>query len=36
MASFIPRRLLAADLTLTDVEHDGQFVFVTYRLARSP
>jgi dihydrofolate reductase len=28
-APLLPRRLLASDLTLTDVEHDGQFVFVT-------
>ena len=33
-APLLPRRLLASDLTLTGVEHDGQFVFLTYHLAR--
>ena len=33
-APLLPRRLLASDLTLTDVRHDGQFVFLTYQLAR--
>jgi hypothetical protein len=29
----LPRRLLAPDLTLTAVQHDGQFAFLTYRMA---
>jgi dihydrofolate reductase len=33
-APLLPRRLLATDLTLTAVEHDGQFVFLTYHVAR--
>ncbi len=35
-APLLPRRLLASDLTLATVENDGQFVFLTYRVARSP
>ena len=31
-APLLPRRLLASDLTLAAVEHEGQFVFLTYRL----
>jgi|SRR5579875_3181390 len=34
-APLLPRRLLAPSLTLADVERDGQFVFLTYRLATS-
>jgi dihydrofolate reductase len=33
-APLLPRRLLAPDLTLATVENDGQFVFLTYHLAR--
>lgn len=33
-APLLPRRLLAPDLTLATVDNDGQFVFLTYRLAR--
>jgi dihydrofolate reductase len=34
-APLLPRRLPASsDVTLTAVEHDGQFVFLTYHLAR--
>lgn len=33
-APLLPRRLLASDLTLTAVQHDGQFAFLTYHLAR--
>jgi dihydrofolate reductase len=33
-APLLPRRLLASDLTLTAVQHDGQFAFLNYRLAR--
>jgi dihydrofolate reductase len=32
-ADLLPRRLLASNLTLTGVEHDGQFVFLDYHLA---
>ncbi len=32
-APLLPRRLLASDLTLADVKHDKQFVFLTYHLA---
>lgn len=31
-APLLPRRLLAADLTLTEVEQDGQFAFLTYEV----
>jgi riboflavin biosynthesis pyrimidine reductase len=33
-APLLPRRLLASDLTLADVQRDGQFVFLTYHLGR--
>jgi len=35
-APLLPRRLLASDLTLVDLERQGQFVAVTYRVARAP
>ncbi|HEX2774769.1 MAG TPA: dihydrofolate reductase family protein [Micromonosporaceae bacterium] len=31
-APLLPRRLLASDLTLTDVERHGQFAFLTYQV----
>jgi dihydrofolate reductase len=31
-APLLPRRLLAADLTLTAVEHDARFVYATYQV----
>ena len=31
-APLLPRRLLASDLTLVDVERQGQFVAATYRV----
>jgi len=33
-APLLPRRLLASDLTLAEVECDGQFVFLAYHLTR--
>jgi dihydrofolate reductase len=33
-ANLLPRRLLASNLTLTTVDHDGQFVFLTYHVAQ--
>lgn len=33
-APLLPRRLLASDLTLTSVNHDERFVFLSYQLAR--
>lgn len=34
-APLLPRRLSGSDLTLSSVEHDAYFVFLTYTLARS-
>lgn len=34
-APLLPRRLLAADLTLVNVERQGQFVSATYRVGRT-
>jgi dihydrofolate reductase len=34
-APLLPRRLTAADLTLTRVEQDGQFALLSYALARA-
>ena len=33
-APLLPRRLTASELTLTSVDHDGRFVFLTYGVSR--
>jgi dihydrofolate reductase len=33
-APLLPRTVLSSELTLTDVDRDGQFVFLTYEVAR--